>query len=159
MSGPSARRPPWHALLAPVPADAAPVREPIGPPEMVRSPEGAAIAGWQNLSLELSAGPAGARHLLLVLDATGRAIAASDHVLYRWADPADPAGPWRMRQESIGGRIETDGGFQGTHWITTGPEPVDDQAPHWESTPRAPTDAETAALLGLVSDLLASPWK
>ena len=44
---------------------------------MLGTAQGAAIAGWQNLSLNLSAGTFGLRHLLIVLDETGRPIAAS----------------------------------------------------------------------------------
>jgi hypothetical protein len=108
-------RPEWHTLLAPLPAGAMPVRKPIGSPEVLATAHGAAIAGWQNLSLNLSAGALGLRHLLIVLDEAGRPIAASDHVLIRWEDPSDPSGPWRMRQESIGGRLEEDGRLLGRY--------------------------------------------
>ena len=148
-------RPPWHTLLAPLPPDARPVRMPIGPPEVLASAAGAAIAGWQNLSLNLSAGAHGLRHLLIVLDEAGRAIAASDHVFIHWADPADPAAPWQMLQESIGGRLEPDGRFLGTCWTVTGPEPREDEDPVWESTPRPPTDDEAAALRRLVAEIVA----
>ncbi|MEP6686821.1 MAG: hypothetical protein ABJC36_00640 [Gemmatimonadales bacterium] len=154
MSGPPEPRPPWHTLLAPVPPEARPVRKPIGPPEILASAEGAAIAGWQNLSLNLS-GAHGLRHLLIVLDETGRAIAASDHVFLHWPDPGDPAAPWQMLQESIGGRLEADGRFLGTCWTVTGPEPEEDEEPAWTSTPRPPTDDEVAQLRSLVAELIA----
>jgi hypothetical protein len=144
----------WHALLAPIPRDAAPTRKPVGTPEVLASPEGAAIAGWEQVTLQLSAGRAGLRSLLVVLDATARPIAASDHVLFWWPGDA-PAGPGRIRQESIGGRLEADGSFTGTCWLTTGPEPADDEPPQWDSRPRPPTDAEIAALRVLVADVLA----
>jgi hypothetical protein len=152
---PPAPRPPWHALLAALPPDARPIRKAIGPAEMLGSAEAAAIAGWQNLSLNLSAGAHGLRHLLIVLDETGRAIAASDHVLLHWADPADPSAPWQMRQESIGGRLEPDGRFLGTCWTVIGAEPREDEEPVWESTPRTPTDEEAAALRTLVAEIVA----
>jgi hypothetical protein len=154
VSRPPEQRPTWHTLLAPLPAEAVPVRKPIGSPEILGTPQGAAIAGWQNLSLNLSAGTFGLRHLLIVLDETGRPIAASDHVLLRWENPSDPSGPWLMRQESIGGRLEEDGRVLGTCWTVTGPEPREDEPPAWESTPRPPTDEETAVLKRLVAEIV-----
>jgi hypothetical protein len=154
MSEPPENRPSWHTLLAPLPPDAVPVRKPVGPEE-APGPARSPIAGWQNLSLNLSAGTFGLRHLLIVLDETGRPIAASDHVFIHWENPSDPSGPWQMRQESIGGRLEEDGRFLGTCWTVTGPEPPEDEPPEWESTPRRPTDEETAALKGLVAEIVA----
>jgi len=109
---------------------------------------------WHTLLAPLPAGTFGLRHLLIVLDETGRPIAASDHVLLHWENPADPSGPWLMRQESIGGRLEEDGRFRGTCWTVTGPEPREDEPPAWESTPRQPTDEETAALKRLVAGIV-----
>jgi hypothetical protein len=126
----------------------------VGSPEVLASPEGAAIAGWEEVSLELTAAGAGLRVLLVVLDASARPIAASDHVLFRRPGAA-PGEPARIRQESIGGRIEPDGSFNGTCWLVTGPEPLDEEPPEWESTPRPPTEAEVAALRALVTELLA----
>jgi len=154
VSGPPENRPLWHTLLAPLPADAMPIRTPIGSPEVLGTAHGAAIAGWQNLSLNLSAGTFGLRHLLIVLDESGRPIAASDHVFIHWENPSHPSGPWQMRQESIGGRLEEDGRFLGTCWTVTGPEPGEDEPPAWESTPRQPTDEETAALKALVAEIV-----
>jgi hypothetical protein len=155
VSPPPETRPPWHALLAPLPPDVIPLRKPVAPPEVLATAHGAAIAGWQNLSLDLPAGTAGLRHLLIVLDETGRPIAASDHVFIHWEDPSDPSGPWQMRQESIGGRLEEDGRFLGTCWTITGPEPRDDEPPAWESIPRQPSDEEAAVLMGLVAEIVA----
>ena len=143
----------WHALLAPLPADAVPRRKPVGLPEVLASPEGAAIAGWEQVSIELTAAGAGLRVLLAVLDASARPIAASDHVFFR--RPGAPGEPAFIRQESIGGRIEADGSFSGTCWLVTGPEPREEEPPEWESTPRPSTEAEVAALRALVTELLA----
>jgi hypothetical protein len=151
---PPESRPEWHTLLGPLPTGAIPVRKPIGSPELLATGDGAAIAGWQNLSLDLSGGTFGLRHLLVVLDETGRAIAGSDHVLLHWQNPSDPSGPLQMRQESIGGRLEEDGGFLGTCWTVTGPEPPDDQPSAWESIPRQPTDEEAAMLKRLVAEIV-----
>jgi hypothetical protein len=144
----------WHALLAPLPGDAVPSRKPVGTPDVLASPEGAAIAGWEQLTLHLPAGQAGLRILLVVLDASARPVAASDHVLF-WSPGAHPWDPRQLRQESIGGRLEADGSLTGTCWLMTGPEPENDDPPRWESTPRQPTAAESAALLALVDELVA----
>jgi hypothetical protein len=101
--------------------------------------------------LELNAVPRGGRYLLVTMDESGRPISASDHVLFR--APSD-GGAWEVRQESIGGRLELDGTFRGTHWLVTGPEPLDDEEPSWDMRPRPPEDAEIAALKGLVAELL-----
>jgi hypothetical protein len=144
----------WHALLAPLPDDAAPTRKPVGTPDVLASPEGAAIAGWEQLTLHLSAGQAGLRILLVVLDASARPVAASDHVLF-WSVGQPPSAPRQIRQESIGGRVGMDGTFRGTHWLVAGPEPEQGDPPQWESTSRQPTDVESAALLALVHQLVA----
>jgi hypothetical protein len=61
----------------------------------------------------------------------------------------------RIRQESIGGSLQSDGTFAGTFWVTTGPEPEGEGPPEWDSTPSAPTESQVAALRALVADLLA----
>jgi hypothetical protein len=144
----------WHALLAPLPDAAAPLRKPVATPDVLASPEGAAIAGWEQLTLHLSAGQAGLRILLVVLDASSRPVAASDHVLF-WSPGQRPSDPRQIRQESIGGRLEPDGTFRGTCWVVAGPEPANDDPPQWDSTSRPPTAAESAAFLGLVDQLVA----
>lgn len=143
----------WHALLGPLPADAAPRRKPVAPPEILATPDGAAISGWEEVVLELSAGAAGLRVLQVLLDATGQPLSASDHVLY-CADRPGADAPARIRHESIGGRFETDGSFLGTCWHMVGSEPADEEEPRWEMTPRRPTVDEVAALRALVAELL-----
>src|SRR5688500_5756145 len=61
-TSPPASAAPWHALLAPIPADAVVSRKPVASPEILATPEGAAIAGWEQLTIELSAGAVGLRH-------------------------------------------------------------------------------------------------
>ena len=103
---------PWHELLAPLPADALPRRQPIAAPEVLARPEAAAIADWQQLIVELSAGSAGLRILLVVLDGSGRPISASDAVLRTEtvSDMGDDAAvAVRHVHENIAGRIEEDG--------------------------------------------------
>lgn len=123
----------------------------MGLPELHGTPEGAAVAGWESLVLELSAGPAGLRVVQVLLDAEGRLLSASDHVLFR----SEVAGQAvQIRQESIGGRFESDGDFRGTFWLVTGPEPVDDEEPRWELVPREPTKDEVEALRHLIAEVV-----
>jgi len=138
---------PWHALLAPLPADAVVKRQPVGSPEILASPEGAAIAGWESLTVEMSAGAAGLRHVTVTLDAAGRPISAGDTVLYRDGG--------QVRQESIGGRIEDDGTFNGTRWRTTGVEGSEDEdEPELVSTPSAPSPDEVEGIKALVAEVM-----
>jgi hypothetical protein len=149
----------WHALLAPLPPEATPCRQPVAPPEVLATPAGAAVAGWEQLVVELSAGAAGLRVVMVVLDATGQPISASDMVLYR-SEVAGGTGAEgacssvEIHQESVGGRLEPDGMFRGTHWRMVGREPIDDEDPKWESTPSEPSVAEVAGLKALVAELL-----
>jgi hypothetical protein len=155
----AAPAPPWHVLLAPLPEQADVIRKPVGTPELLATEHGAAIAGWEQVSVTLSAGTHGLRNLLVVLDATGTLISASDGLLRRFADrsmtgpPAAGARAW-MVHESVGGRFEADGRFGGTHWRSMGEEPLDDEEPAWDSVSRAPTSDEAAALAALAAELL-----
>ena len=154
---------PWHALLAPLPEDVIVQRKPVAPPEVLSKPEGAAIAGWEQLTVELSAGIAGLRHVLVVLDATGQPISASDHVLY-WsevsktdqnADTSSGSAPHaEFYQESIGGRFETDGTFRGTRWQTVGEDYRDGSEPKMDSTPSEPSVADIAGIKALVAEII-----
>jgi hypothetical protein len=152
----------------PLPADTTPQRAAVGTPEILARPEGAAIAGWEQLTLLLSAGVAGLRAIQVVLDATGQPIAASDLVLYRSAAPSQTGGSdavplSHVRQESIGGRFEEDGTFRGTCWRSEATEPPDDDELKWQMTPSEPTAADVAgpADVGggsLATSTVARPW-
>ena len=154
---------PWQALLAPLPDDILVRRQPVGSPEVLATHEGAAIAGWEQLTVELSAGIAGLRHVLVVLDATGQPISASDHVLY-WsevsktdknADTSSGSAPHaEFYQESIGGRFETDGTFRGTRWQTVGEDYRDGSEPKMDSTPSEPSAADIAGIKALVAEII-----
>jgi hypothetical protein len=144
---------PWHALLAPLPAEAAPRRRPVAPPGIAAAPGGEAIAGWTQLSVELSAGPAGLRAILVVLDGSDRVVAASDHVLVSSrAAPGDVA--LMHRHESLGGRFEEDGAFHGTRWSSLLHERTDGTVDQQRATPSPPSPAEEAALRELVAAVL-----
>jgi len=154
---------PWHALLAPIPNDVIVCRQPVGPPEVLSTPEGAAIAGWEQLTVELSAGPAGLRHILVVLTSSGQLISASDTVLYRSEESKtdQDTGSFsattdhvEFHSETIGGRFELDGTFRGTRWETSGVESPDGSEPMMNSKRSAPSPEDIAAIKSLVSDLL-----
>jgi hypothetical protein len=148
---------PWHALLAPLPQSVVPRVSPLVPADSPPSASPSPIAGWESLVLELSAEAAGVRIVQVLLDADGRLLSASDHVLFRFPPTIHDAGgepAVLMRQESIGGRFEVNGDFKGTCWLITGPEPVDEEAPQWEMTPREPTPQEVAALRTLVAEIM-----
>lgn len=149
---------PWHALLAPLPPDAIPRRQPVATPEIQAKPEAAAIAGWEQLTVDLSAGAAGLRIVMVLLDAAGQPIVASDAVLYRMeateGGGADPRRTVEYLHESVGGRLEPDGTFRGARWRMVGVETVGRDPAQWESTPVEPSEADVAALKALVADVL-----
>jgi hypothetical protein len=154
---------PWHVLLAPLPNDVVVRRQPVGSPEVLATPEGAAIAGWVQLTVELSDGPAGLRHILVVLTSSGQLISAADTVLYRSeaSDRAQDTGSFpaatdhvKFYSESIGGRFELDGTFHGTRWETFGVESPDGSEPKVNSKRSVPSAEDIAAIKSLVSDLV-----
>jgi len=151
--------PAWHALLGPLPADAVPKRNPVAPPEVLATPAGAAVAGWEQLVLHMSAGAAGSRTILAVLDAEGTLLSASDGVLYATARddgpaPLDPAAPATFLQLTVGGRFEPDGSFHGTRWHSVAVQRADDNEPEWDSTPSSPSEEDATALRGVAEELI-----
>jgi len=150
-------RPSWHALLAPLPADVVPTRQPLVSTGMAAGTASSPIAGWQQLVLHLSAGTAGLRTVLVVLDAAGTVLSASDVVLYRNA-PTDnsskshDSSPGTLLQLSIGGRFEDDGSFHGTRWHSVAVEQDDD--PAWESTPSEPSPDDVEGLRTVAAELI-----
>ena len=142
----------WHALLAALPDGVRPRRRPVATTASLDPSAAAAIAGWSSLVLDLTAGAQGLRVVQVLLDADGRALSASDHVLFRSGARDGSGRPW-MRQENIGGRFETDGSFRGTCWQVEGPEPAEDEPPQWTPVPRPPTADEIAGLVALVDEM------
>ena len=123
----------------------------------------AAIAGWEQLTVELSAGKDGLRHLMVVLDATGQPISAGDHVMTCRELPDTGAGSTtEYVHESIGGRLEADGTFNGTRWrmvrvLAADEEDVvmdDTEATGFDSERSTPTPDDIARLKALVDDIL-----
>jgi hypothetical protein len=145
----------WHKLLAPIPESTVIKSQPVASPELAATTDVSAIAGWQQLTCMMSAGAEGLRHVLVVLDQTGRPISASDHVL-RCTPAGD--GLTRYEHESVGGRLEEDGTFNGTyHWtVFVGPDDADEHSDPVESNSRRPTPEETVALKDLVARLTRS---
>jgi hypothetical protein len=141
---------PWHALLAPLPDDAVVKRRSVLPPELAAKPESAAVAGWEQLTVELSVPCKGMRHLLVVLNEKGRAISASDHVMYRAKLGEDVV----FFQETVGGRLEEDGTFRGTRWRTLGLESAKEEEAKLDPLPSAPSEAEANALKALVAEIM-----
>jgi len=139
----------WHGLLAPLPDDATPIRTLL---EGAGVPEKSAVAGWEQLVLTLTAGVAGLRNVLVVVDGDGQPIAASDHVLYRIEDVA--TGTIEYQQLSIGGRIEPDGSFNGTCWHSASTETTGGEQLESASESSAPTSGQVAELRALVAHVL-----
>ncbi len=143
--------PAWHALLAPLPDDARPEVKPVLPPELAGRAESAAVAGWRTLSLHLSAGPDGLRHVMATLDASGRALSAGDTVVYRQPEGSQV----RWRHESVGGRLEADGSFRGTRWRSVSAGPIEsDEAQTLEQERFEPSTDDIARLKALVAELI-----
>jgi len=156
---PDDARPGWHALLAPLPPNAVPVRQPVASPEVLAGPTGYALEGWDQLVLHLSAGAAGLRTILVVLDADGSLLSASDAVLYRSGPGGAPSSPngvgaATVLQMSVGGRFEPDGSFHGTRWHSVAVERGGEDELEWESTPSSPTEEDVEGLRAVVAELI-----
>ena len=147
----------WHSLLAALPDDAVVKSQPVVPSELAAKSEMSPIAGWRQITCEMSAGEAGLRHVLVVLDETGRPISAGDHVMTCQPVEGSPA-LTRYEHESVGGRLEQDGPFNGTYHRMVFVRPADsdaeDQEPV-ESHSRPPTTDETVALKAIVATVMA----
>ena len=148
-------RPSWLALLAPIPADVVPERKPVASAEQIAQGTAGPIAGWENVSVNLSDPDVGLRHLQLTLDASGTLIAAGDHVMLIRETTPDGSEVTLSEHESIGGRYEADGSFNGTRWhnrlITT---PGSDDDPEHHATSSIPPTEDAAALRALAGETL-----
>lgn len=118
-------------------------------PELVAAGKADAIKGWEHITVELSAGEDGLRHLMVTLDASGTPISAGDWVMYCSGDPTEYA------HENMGGRLQPDGSFLGTRWRTTAVDvPGKDEPEQKEAVSSEPTPEDVAALMALVKELL-----
>ena len=148
-------RPSWLALLAPIPAGVVPERKPVASAEQIAQGTAGPIAGWENVSVNLSDPDVGLRHVQLTLDASGTLIAAGDHVMLILETTADGAEVTLSEHVSVGGRYEPDGSFNGTRWhnrLTT--VPGSDEDSQSQATPAIPSAAEVAALRALAAEIL-----
>jgi hypothetical protein len=95
------------------------------------------------------------RTVLVVLDAEGVLLSASDAVLYRTAvtEGAFPANA-TILQLSVGGRFEDDGSFHGTRWHSVAVERGGEEEPEWESTPSEPSPDDVDGLRAVVAELI-----
>lgn len=147
----------WHALLAPLPAEARVERKPVASAEQLAAGTADAIAGWESLSVNLSDPPRGLRHVLVTLDGDGVLLSGGDWVLMSHTEMRDDVAVTIHDHRNIGGRFEPDGSFRGTMWRSQS-EVKDDEdceAETISSTPSAPTDSDVAALRRLVADVIA----
>ena len=131
-------KPDWHELFAPLPEDAVVHRKPVG------------IEGWTSLSIELSAGAAGLRHVMVTL-ADGKPVSAGDWVMFRSESPEGTT----YVHENVGGRVEPDGRFLGTRWRSVMFERAgSDRAEMCETTRVPPSAHDMQAIQALVLDVL-----
>jgi hypothetical protein len=122
---------------------------PVLSAELASKAESAAIAGWESVTLDLSAGEAGSRHVMVTLDAKGVPISASDWVLYVGGEPREYV------HENVGGRIEPDGTFRGTRWRTVMVEAPESDEPQPRETVRSdPTPEDVQGLMQIARELL-----
>jgi hypothetical protein len=145
----------WHSLLAALPGDAVVESKPVASPELAATTDISPIAGWRQVTCLMSAGKAGLRHLLVGLDATGRPITAGDHVMTCESVVGEPS-LTRFVHESVGGRLEEDGSFNGTYhrMVVVRPNNSDEDHEPIESHSRPPTIDEVVALKSIVAALL-----
>jgi hypothetical protein len=107
--------------------------------------------------VHLSAGLTGLRIVLVLLDPAGSPLGASDAVLFRVGPDGGPAppneAPAMVHQESLGGRFEADGSFNGTHWSSVALDQGEEEL-QWASTKRAPSEQEITELRSLVDEMI-----
>lgn len=132
-------KPAWHELFAPLPDDVVVQRKPVAE----------RLPGWESLTVELSAGAAGLRHVMVTLDGSGTPISAGDWVMYCSGKPV------RYVHENVGGRLQPDGSFLGTRWRSVALEiPGSDETETQEMEQSEPSDEDVAHIRRLVAELL-----
>lgn len=145
LTPPGLEAPGWLALLAPLPAEAHSVRQPVLSDHLKAVNSGSEIAGWTSLALHLSAPGIGLRVVLATFDARGELLSASDLVHRRASG--------RLEQQSIGGRFEVDGTFRGTRWAGTAGDLPDLETADWDLKSSEPAAEQGERLRALVEEL------
>jgi hypothetical protein len=148
--------PSWLDLLVPLPDDAVVERKSVASPELIAAGKADAIAGWENISVNLSDPSVGLRHVMLTLDGSGTLISGGDSVLFHTEE--NRGGElWNIYEHhSIGGRFESDGSFGGTRWYTRNEHFGDaDEPATSSSTPSPPSPQDIEQLRALAAWLLA----
>jgi len=105
------------------------------------------------LSIDLSS-RSGGRHAMVVLDAAGRVVSASDWVYTRAESVVDGQRVVTFVHDNVGGRFEEGGTFRGTRWHSEIEEADEGHEIRNEMTPYQPTADEEAALRALVAEML-----
>lgn len=147
--------PPWLALFAPLPDDAGVERKPVASAEQIAKGTAGPIAGWQKVTVNVSDPDRGLRHVQVTLDADGRLLSGSDHVMFIRETTPDGSSALLTDHESVGGRFETDGSFRGTHWLTTLENSADGETSTTRAAVhRAPTEVEVERLRRLIDEVL-----
>lgn len=137
--------PAWLALLAPLPAEARPVRQPVLSDQLKAANPRSEVSGWTSLTLHLSAPGIGLRAVLATFNAKGELLSASDLVHRRTSG--------RLEQQSVGGRFEVDGVFRGTRWDGSATDPEDLETADWDLKSSEPGPEDGERLRVLVEDL------
>lgn len=147
--------PPWLALLSPLPDDAVPQRKPVASAEQIATGTAGPIAGWVNVTVNLSEPDYGLRHVHITLDENGDLLAGSDHVMFVRETSPNGEQATLTDHESVGGRFEKDGSFRGTHWKTTLDSSAgDDKSETTSAERREPSLEEVDALRRIIADML-----
>jgi hypothetical protein len=144
----------WLKLLSPLPADARVETKPVASAGQIAQGTAGPIAGWKNVTVHLSEPAIGLRNVHVTLDAEGTLLSGGDMVMFVRETSSDRA-VTLSDHESIGGRFETDGSFQGTCWqmrLRALPDSDDSECVSSESS--TPSGDQIAALRQLIADVL-----
>lgn len=147
--------PAWLSLLSPLPDGVRVERTPVASAQQIESGTAGPIAGWINVSVNLSEPDYGLRHVQITLDEHGELLTAGDHVMFVRETTPDGLTAIVTDHESIGGRYEKDGSFRGTCWKTRlRSAPGSDDSETVSAEQSAPTGEQIATLTRIVRDVL-----
>jgi hypothetical protein len=147
--------PAWLSLLSPLPADVPPVKKPVASAAQIETGTAGPITGWHNVIVYLSEPDFGLRHVLITLDAAGKLLSASDHVMLVRQTSPDGLDLLLSDHENIGGRFEEDGSFRGTCSNTRlRSDPESDEAETVFADHSTPTPDQVAALRAIAADVV-----